>query len=444
MQSPAHTPRITRRRLLLLLGGSAAGASLLATAGNALAATTEHARQAALSDAVAAVLGPVAVASAAEPLAGFQAATQAGFSPIDSSLTFGVPTDLAAGWDGTAWAIDDHGAPYVYDSLSNTWQLHGTGIDAAVSSIPWLYPAVYFKGSEVWIADGQHSVQPIASVWPNLPRSYQLGVNGAFPVQQGGSYKLVLIRSGTYLTVPAPQPAPGVSAPPATSTPTPDAVVTPVTATPTPHAATTPVTATPAVTPTPHRLADGAAGPIYHTAMLAAATTTPSAAPTHTAQPASSPTSNPTVGPSHTPSPTALPITTPTVTPSPSVTTTSVPTHTPTPTPSGSQTPTPTPTPAAASAATSTPTQTAVSTPTPAPDAGPSADYVPMPLNTSQGWPQTANWREGIIDAVFDGFDGTMLIRGGEFVEIGRSPGGGPLTVMNGPAPVANLPGLPN
>jgi hypothetical protein len=67
-----------------------------------------------------------------------------------------------------------------------------------------------------------------------------------------------------------------------------------------------------------------------------------------------------------------------------------------------------------------------------------------MPLNTSQGWPQTANWREGIIDAVFDGFDGTMLIRGGEFVEIGRSPGGGPLTVMNGPAPVANLPGLPN
>ena len=44
-------------------------------------------------------------------------------------------------------------------------------LDAAVTSLPWLYPSAYFKGSEVLIADGQHSVQPIASVWPQLPKA---------------------------------------------------------------------------------------------------------------------------------------------------------------------------------------------------------------------------------------------------------------------------------
>src|SRR5579884_913039 len=187
MPSPNLAPRMTRRRLLVLLGGSAVGAGLLGATGTTSAETTPRDRGAVLNNAVAAVLAPVvaqpALAQAGAPLAGFQQATHAGFAPINSTLTFGPPADIAAGWDGTVWAIDRDGAPHVYDPLSDTWQLQGTGLDAALTSLPWLYPPAYFKGSEVLIADGQHAVQPIASVWPQLPKSYQLGVKGACAVE---------------------------------------------------------------------------------------------------------------------------------------------------------------------------------------------------------------------------------------------------------------------
>src|SRR5690349_21550241 len=123
MQSASHAPRLTRRQLLVLLGGSAAGASLLASTGTAFGDTTGRDRQALLNEAVGAVLGPPQLAGAARPLAAFRQAAQAGFSPINSALTFGAPTDLAAGWDGTLWAIDESGAPHVYDPLSTSWQL---------------------------------------------------------------------------------------------------------------------------------------------------------------------------------------------------------------------------------------------------------------------------------------------------------------------------------
>jgi hypothetical protein len=181
---------------LVLLGGSAAGASLLAMTGNAFAETTASDRQARIHDAIAAVLGSVA----ATPLAAVRKATQTGFSPINSSLTFGAPTDLAAGWDGTVWAIDQAGAPHIYDPLSQAWQLHGTGIDGA-ALIDDAGPAVYFRGGEVFFANGpQSTAQAIGSVWPALPQSYQLGVKGA----AWAAGKLVLFRGGTYLTVPWP------------------------------------------------------------------------------------------------------------------------------------------------------------------------------------------------------------------------------------------------
>lgn len=122
MQSPGHGPRITRRRVLVLLGGSAAGVGLLGATGTAFAETNVLAHQVVLNEVVSTVLGPPAVAGVAAqptaPLAGFRQAAQAGFSPINSTLTFGAPADLAAGWDGTLWAIDQLGAPHVYDPLS--------------------------------------------------------------------------------------------------------------------------------------------------------------------------------------------------------------------------------------------------------------------------------------------------------------------------------------
>src|SRR5215471_1321313 len=98
MQSAIRTPRLTRRRVLV----------------SPVLATTKK----------------------AAPVAAIQQAIQAGFSPINSTLTFGAPTDVAAGWDGTVWAIDGQGAPHVYDPLTDSWQLHGTGLDAAVTSFP--------------------------------------------------------------------------------------------------------------------------------------------------------------------------------------------------------------------------------------------------------------------------------------------------------------------
>ena len=121
------------------------------------------------------MLDPMALASApaAAPLAGFQHATQAEFAPISSMLTFGAPVDLASGWDGTVWAIDGSGAPHLYDPLSDSWQLHGTGIDAA-ALIDDQGPAVYFRGSEVFTADGRTTRvshrQRVAAVTAELPQ----------------------------------------------------------------------------------------------------------------------------------------------------------------------------------------------------------------------------------------------------------------------------------
>jgi hypothetical protein len=151
---------------------------LLAATGTAFAESSAPAHAAVLNEAVAGVLGPPRVAAIAAqpkpPLVAFRQATQAGLSPINSALTFGAPADLAAGWDGTLWAIDQLGAPHVYDSLSTSWQLHGTGIDGA-ALIDDAGPAVYFRGGELFIAKGPQAPKAIASVWPSLPQSYPRG-----------------------------------------------------------------------------------------------------------------------------------------------------------------------------------------------------------------------------------------------------------------------------
>ena len=153
--------------------------------------------------------------------------------------------------DGTLWAIDGSGAPHIYDPIADSWQLHGTGLDAAVTSFPWLFPPVYFNGSEVLIADGQHAVEPIATAWPQLPKRYQLGVKGAVAVGEGTrGTKFVLFRGGTYLTVPAPPIAVDAVAPPGAPPPP---LAVPTSTTPTPTVPTTPPPVATPLPPTPQR-----------------------------------------------------------------------------------------------------------------------------------------------------------------------------------------------
>ncbi|MBV9172420.1 MAG: PQQ-like beta-propeller repeat protein [Chloroflexi bacterium] len=443
MESSDHTAHLTRRRLLALLGGSAVSAGLLGATGITSGGTPARDRGAVLNNAVAAVLAPVVVppafAQARAPLASFQQATQAAFTPINSSLTFGAPSDIAAGWDGTAWAIDGQGAPHVYDPLSDSWQLHGSGIDAAVPAVWQLStPELYFKASAVFIADGQHpDPLPIGSVWPQLPPSYKLGVKGA----AWAGDKLVLFRSGTFVPVPWPPPTTGVDA----STPAPAATPTPV-ETPTPGGTAIPTetaspsaTATPAGTATPE-VSGGVAREVYHAALVAAATTRPTATPNQSASPTAAATST------ATPTAAATHISTPTAT----ATATGSATQTSTPTPAASTTPAPTPTATASTtpiSATPTTTSTATSTfgatPTPAPaPPGPPADYVATPLTSISGWPQTANWQHGIIDGVFTYMvRKAVLLRGGEALTItlGDHPWAfGTPTVAEGPKTIAS------
>ncbi|HVG96783.1 MAG TPA: hypothetical protein VNK05_07785, partial [Chloroflexota bacterium] len=83
--------------------------------------------------ALAPLLRPAA-AQGRGPLGG---ALTEGFTAHPSLLAFGPVVDIAAGWDGTLWAIDAQGAPSVYDQVAQTWELHGTGIDAvAYAGVP--------------------------------------------------------------------------------------------------------------------------------------------------------------------------------------------------------------------------------------------------------------------------------------------------------------------
>ncbi|MDN5918123.1 MAG: hypothetical protein L0I76_24015, partial [Pseudonocardia sp.] len=132
------------------------------------------------------------------PPKSFRQMAQDGFAPINSALTFGPPTDLAAGWDGTLWAIDGSGAPHLYDPLGDSWQLHGTGIDGATQNDD--VGVICFRGAEIFVPRSGPSTQLIGSIWPQLPPGYQLGVRGA----ASAADKIVLFRGGTYLTVPWP------------------------------------------------------------------------------------------------------------------------------------------------------------------------------------------------------------------------------------------------
>src|SRR5690242_11480299 len=97
--------RFTRRQALARPGSTAKTGLLVAC--DPAHADAPPARGELMPQAVSAVVkasAPAAPRVAA--LMPFGQATQTSFLPIDSGLTFGPPTDVAAGWDGTLWAID--------------------------------------------------------------------------------------------------------------------------------------------------------------------------------------------------------------------------------------------------------------------------------------------------------------------------------------------------
>jgi hypothetical protein len=281
-------------------------------------------------------------------------------------------------------------------------------------------PAFYFNGPEMFIADGRTTTSVIASVWPQLPPSYRkFGVKGA--AWAGG--KVVLFRGGTYLTVPWTDGAPA----PAATTPTP--------------AAATPTAGVPTETPTARTPAAAEAAPIYHDALQAATTPSPTAAPARTPTPAASaaathtptPLPKPTESPTPAVSPTAA-TRTPEATPSAIVTASSTPAATSTATPGVTETPTATVTPTslASPSPTTEPSVTPTVTPTPVALGAVLTDYVAAPLADITGWPQTGSWALGVIDGVYSqGNNVVLVVSGSEFMT---------LTFTDGAAPTASGP----
>ena len=157
-----------------------------------------------MSDAVAAVLAPPALAAtSAAAQSSALAAVSAGDAErlqsdqFDADLRRRRSMLLPA---GTARCGPSTGAARRTCTTRSPTAGRSTaaGIDGA-ALIDDSGPAVYFRGSEVFIADGGTTPSAIATVWPQLPPSYRkFGVKGA----AWAAGKLVLFRGGTYLTVP--------------------------------------------------------------------------------------------------------------------------------------------------------------------------------------------------------------------------------------------------
>ena len=133
---------------------------------------------------------------------------QPSFNAIAATTTFGVPTDIAAGWDGTLWAIDASGAPHLYDPTQDVWLPHGPNLSAATwvgETYYWFLVQLYtdangfpFTGVQVATAPFGGMVtppQPLKTRFPNAPDSFNLSLSGAANV--GGT--LMLFNGGRYV-----------------------------------------------------------------------------------------------------------------------------------------------------------------------------------------------------------------------------------------------------
>ncbi|MBV9599658.1 MAG: PQQ-binding-like beta-propeller repeat protein [Chloroflexi bacterium] len=232
--TPTVGVRITRRQLLLL-GGAVVGTGLLAVTRGAQAVSAAEA----MRDALGSVARQEAPATSQTGGLLDRAAPSVTPLAVAAEPVFGPPTDIAAGWDGTLWAIDGAGAPHVYDRAQKSWQFYGSRIDAIV--------------------------RPTAS---------QAATPGGQATPVGDTAQLfmapLLAASATAQPTTTPTPGPGHSATP----------------TPVPHtpASTASPTRAPTSSVSPSSTPTGTASPL--------ATATPSPTPTA----ATSPTPTPTVG----------------------------------------------------------------------------------------------------------------------------------------------------
>ena len=149
---------------------------------------------------------PVAAGTAkASPRQRQAAAPEPSFEPLAPPALLGAPIDVAIGTDGVFWALGESGAPSTYDPLSEAWLPFGGGIDAA-AYIPVVdnggVSAVlcFFRGGEVY-KSGTSGPVAIAALWPNLPPSFQQGVDGATYLSDSVGNSFYFFRQGQIATV---------------------------------------------------------------------------------------------------------------------------------------------------------------------------------------------------------------------------------------------------
>jgi outer membrane protein assembly factor BamB len=370
---------------------------------------------------------------------------QPGFAAAPVAGLLAAPADVSMGWDGTAWAVDQLGAPHTFDPLQQTWQTFGDGVSAVAyaPAAPGTPGGLYvFRGGEVILLSGVGETAPAPTGTPTpTPTSSPQPSASAQPTHPPG------------LITPQPTHPPGLLTPQPTHamgliTPTPQPTHPTGLITPTPQ----PTHATGLFTPVPPRESPPVPpagvdeGQVVRIVLAGA--------------PAAQSTMAPLAPSTASPTPQATPFA-PLVTPAQSATGT--PARATTPTAGATATPSPTAA-VTAPAGLTTPTPGATSVVTPAPlrpppgvppgatpqpigavwpalppsfqlgvdgaaNAGgvlylfrggryvrPDGTAPPVALAELAGWPQTPAWRDGVVDLVGSGHDDAVVafVREGE------------------------------
>ncbi|MBV9325246.1 MAG: PQQ-binding-like beta-propeller repeat protein [Chloroflexi bacterium] len=221
-------PRLTRRRMLVVSCGAGAAGLL----GAARTASAAELLQRALAQPPALVFQPVT--STNRPARG---AVSVAALPVSAGPSFGPPTDIAAGWDGTLWAIDGAGAPYRYDDAGQSWQFLGGGIDAVVpvlvataapaTATPTDSPSATPTASATPTTEPSATPTAQASLSPTpQPSATSTAQGSATPTPQPSATATVQASATPTRQSASPTPQPSASpatAPSATATPTPGA-----------------------------------------------------------------------------------------------------------------------------------------------------------------------------------------------------------------------------